>query len=396
MKKKILFVINSLGCGGAEKSLVSLLSLFDFSKYDVALQMFNPGGMFMPLLPKEVHVLPQPTYLHYCSCGGWQPRYLYTRVKTSLGLRLKLPCEGAPLHDAQSYWKFAHRAFDALENDYDAAIAWGQGNPTHFVAEKVKSGVKIAVINADYEAVGHNKAFDLTYYERFDHIVMVSDALHEIMCGVYPQMSSKMTTIYDIRNQALMERMAEEYTPFDKTGDAAVLVTVGRMVKQKGYDLAAEAARLLKERGLRFHWYLIGDGPELENVKAYISANDLHDVLLPLGAKDNPYPYMKGADVYVQTSRFEGYCLTLCEARGLGTPVVSTDFDVVYDQLRQGENGLIVAMEPKTIADAILQLLQDTPLREKIARTLKSERVGNEKEIEKWYCLFEGVSNGRS
>ena len=160
MKKRVLFVINSLGCGGAEKSLVSLLPLFDYEKYEVDLLMFNPGGMFMPLLPQEVTVLPQPAYLRWCAAGGTNLRYVLTRLKVSAGIRSNPQCGGKPLHDAQKYWKYAAAAFDTLEKPYDAAIAWGQGNPTHFVAEKVRAKRKIAVVNVNYETAGHNREFD--------------------------------------------------------------------------------------------------------------------------------------------------------------------------------------------------------------------------------------------
>lgn len=390
-KKKILFVINSLGCGGAEKSLVSLLPLFDFSKYDVELQMINPGGMFISHLPEEVHVLPELPYVAFCRRGGYNPRFLATRICTSVGLRINPKYKGKSLHNAQLYWKFAGQAFETQNTRYDAAIAWGQGNPTHYVAEKVIAGKKIAVINAAYEAVGHNKWFDYPYYEKYDFIASVSDSLREIMEQVYPGLRDRMVTLYDIRNQRLMEEMASAGDPYEKSHDVPVLVTVGRMVTQKGYDLAVAACRILKERKYSFRWYLVGDGPERERIQKEICQYHIEDCMIMVGAKENPYPYMKNADIYVQTSRFEGFCLTLCEARGLNTPPVSTNFEVVYDQIRDGENGLIVEMTPDAIADGIERLLTDKVLRQSITEVLKHERIGNEDEIEKLYALIEGI-----
>lgn len=389
-KKRILFVINSLGCGGAEKSLVSLLSLFDFSKFDVALQMFHPRGMFMSLLPEDVRVLPELPYFAFCSRGGRNLRYAAIRLRTSLGLRMNPKCNRKPLHHAQIFWKYAANAFEMCEQQYDAAIAWGQGNPTHYVAEKVKATKKIAFINADYEAVGHNKWFDRPYYEEFDHIALVSDGLHKKMEMVYPELQSRMITVYDIRNQDMIERLAQQFCPYQKNEDP-ILVTVGRLVSPKGYDLAVAAGHVLKTCGYSFHWYLVGDGPERENIQSAIRAHDVEDCMIMVGAQENPYPYMKYADVYVQTSRFEGFCLTLCEARGLHTPPVSTNFSVVYDQLREGENGLIVDMTPEAIADGIEKLLNDHDLRRAIIETLKTERIGNEDEIEKIYSMIEGI-----
>ena len=98
---------------------------------------------------------------------------------------------------------------------------------------------------------------------------------------------------------------------------------------------------------------------------------------------------MKNADIYVQTSRFEGYCLTLGEARILNTPVISTDFDVVYNQLHNEENGLIVEKNPVAISNAIIRLWNNIELREYIISNLKKEKKGNPEEIKKLYQLIE-------
>ena len=387
-KKKLLFVVNSLHCGGAEKSLVSLLSLLDYDRYEVHLQMFYPEGMFFKLLPEQVQILPEIPYLRFCRNGKGPLRWYVTRFRTSLELRLKRAYRGHPLHDAQCYWKYSGDAFELLPTYYDAAIAWGQGNPTHYVAEKAQAKRKLAVVNVNYEASGHNKEFDRNIYEAYDQILLVSEHLHKLMEDVYPDMTERMRTLYDLRNQSLIENMADEFVPYKKSKGVPILATVGRMAVQKGYDLAVEAAALLKKRGIAYQWYLVGNGPEYARIKTMIAERGLSETVFAVGAKENPYPYMKHADVYVQTSRFEGYCLTLSEARGLRIPPVSTDFDVVHDQLRHGENGLIVDMTPEAIAEGIETMLMDDALRESIRQTLSAERVGNEEEIENFYKLL--------
>lgn len=390
-RKKILFVINSLNCGGAERSLVSLLSLLDYSRYEVHLQMFSRSGMFLKLLPEEVRLLPELTYQEFCRTHRGPLRWHLARLRTSVGLRLKPKCGGLSLHTSQLFWKYSGPSFEPLKTAYDVAIAWGQGNPTHFVAEKVSAKRKVAVANSDLERGGYNKFFDRKYYEQYDCIAAVSDKLRPILAKTYPSLHDRIVTLYDIRNQSLIAKMAEEYEPYTREEGIPVLVTVGRIAQAKGYDLAVEAGALLKERGTVFRWYLVGDGPERARIRKMIEDKGLSNSMFSVGAKENPYPYIKYADVYVQTSRFEGYCLTLSEARGLHTPPVSTDFNVVHDQLRHGENGLIVDMAPEAIADGIETLLRDEALRESIRQTLSRERVGNEEEIETFYRLVEGT-----
>ena len=391
MRKSILFVINSLGCGGAEKSLLSLLSLLDYDKYDVTLQMFRRGGMFEELLPPEVHVRKELDYTAFCSQSmakqmlSFDLRRIAARVRTSLFLRSNAK-KGSPLHDAQAYWKYSAAAYDPLPERYDVAIAWGQGTPTHFVAEKVQAQKKFAWVNADYENVGHNKDFDCKYYAAFTGIICVSDKLCLILQKAFPEYAAKMTTIYDINNPATIFTMADQPCSL-LNRENLTLVTVGRLVPQKGYDIAAKAAWLLKKRNVKFHWYVVGGGDSAP-IEKDIAQYGISDCFTLLGAKANPYPYMKAADIYVQTSKFEGYCLTLAEARMLNIPCVTTNFDVVYAQMINGENGLVVEMNAEAVADGIIRLATDQELYQHIKGYQIQEKKGNVEEIEKFYDLL--------
>ena len=392
MKKSILFVINSMGCGGAEKSLLSLLSLLDYEKYDVTLQMLRRGGMFEQLLPPEVHIRKELDYTTFCSQSmekqmlSFDFRRIAARVRTSLFLRKNTRMRH-PLHDAQAYWKYSGAAFDPLPELYDVAVAWGQGTPTHFVAEKVKAKKKLAWVNADYEKVGHNKEFDRAYYAAFEKIVCVSDKLCQTLRTVFPEYATKMETIYDINNAGMITSMANQPCDLPRHHNLT-LVTVGRLVPQKGYDIAAKAAWLLKNHGVEFHWYIVGDG-DRSAIEKDIARYEIGDCFTLLGAKENPYPYMKAADIYVQTSKFEGYCLTLAEARMLNIPCVTTNFDVVYAQMIDGDNGLVVEMNAEAVADGIIRLATDQELYQHIKRFQEREKKGNVEEIEKFYALVE-------
>lgn len=392
MRKRVLFVINSMGCGGAEKSLLSLLSLLDYEKYDVTLQMFRRGGMFEELLPPEVHVREQLDFTKFCDqsltgqLASFDFRRINARLRTAMYLR-KNAKAGRPLHDAQAYWKYSAAAYDPLPEQYDIAIAWGQGTPTHFVAEKVKAQKKFAWVNVNYEAAGHQAAFDDCFYNKYDKIVCVSEKLHSIFDEVFPQYKDNTVTILDINNPATILAMSDAPCSLpDRHG--LTLVTVGRLVPQKGYDIAAKAAYLLKERGFDFHWYVVGDG-DRDSIKKDIARYDIGDCFTLLGAKANPYPYMKAADIYVQTSKFEGYCLTLAEARMLNIPCVTTNFDVVYAQMVDGENGLVVDMNAQAVADGITRLAGDSELYQHIKHYQENEKKGNVEEIEKFYGLMD-------
>lgn len=197
-----------------------------------------------------------------------------------------------------------------------------------------------------------------------------------------------MVTVYDINSEKIIKSMAEEPADLPPL-HGTVLTTVGRLVKQKGYDIAIEAAHILKERGADFTWMVCGEGPERKMLEEKIGQYGLQKDFIPLGVQANPYPYMKAGDIYVQTSRFEGYCLTLTEARILNRPCVATNFDVVYDQMVQGENGLVVEMTPEAVAEGILRLMRDPALYAHIRQYQQSEGKGNEGEIQRVFRILE-------
>jgi len=394
VKKKILFVINSLECGGAEKSLLSLLSLIDFKKYDVYLQMFSFGGLFESLLPHEVIVLPLNLYLTFCKKSMVQQlvsfnfKYLSARLAVKKNL-IKNQKAGMPLHISQAYWKGCGKVFEPLNEEYDVAIAWGQGNPTHFVAEKVKAKKKIAWINADYGEVGYSREFDEAYYSAYNNIVCVSDMLSDKIKEIFPQYADRLLTIFDINNPDLVKKMSEEENKLPEKREGVLrLVTTGRLVQQKGYDIAVKAAGLLKERNVKFEWFVIGEGTERKKIEHDIQRFDLSECFFLMGAQSNPYPIMKSADIYVQTSKSEGFCITLTEARMLNKPCVTTNFDVVYNQIIDEKNGLIVEMNADGVADGIQRLMNDKGLYKNIEQYIINEKKGNVDEIEKLYKLI--------
>jgi len=396
-RKKIVFVINSMVCGGAEKSLVSLLPLIDYDKYDVDLQMFTITGEFLKLIPNQVNVLPELPFYKFLHSGTknqmllLNARYLKARVAMFSELRKNAKLD-KPMHDSEVFWKACHNAIDNDNTHYDYAIAWGQGNPTHYVAEKVNADKKFAWINADYVLTGHSKEFDFPYYEKFDKIVAVSEKLEIMLKETFNEFSDRVTNVLDIQNAVLIKQMSQlkdDDLP-DKTSDKVRLVTVGRLQKLKGYDLAVEAAKILADNGLNFEWYFLGEGNFRATIEKMIADYNLQEKVKLVGSKSNPYPFVDSADIYVQTSRHEGYCLTLAEARTLNKPIVSTNFDVVYDQLVNEKNGLIVEMNGQAIADGIIRLINDTELRNNIVEHLKTEKKGNIEEFNKFKKLLEG------
>lgn len=382
MKKIILFVIDSLGCGGAEKSLVSLLPLLNRDKYEIHLWMLHRGGEFEALLPEHIIIEPEPLYglLERIKMRMASLCYSLTyRIKRLLGIHE---------HGAETFWKCVGWAYKVPNQQFDVVIAYQQGIPTYLVSTKIKSKRKIAWINVNIFNAGYNPLFNSRFYDKFDVLVPVSKNLESILKEKYPQLTNKYVCVYDILNPSIIIQQAlevnEELTAL-KNG--LLIVTTGRLALQKNYELAVKAAKILRDKRYDFRWLFIGEGSERPKIENLIKEYALSDQVILFGMRPNPYPYMARCDVYVQTSLFEGFGLTIAEAKILGKPVVSTNFDVVHDQLKHEENGLIAEMTPESVAENIIRLLEDDDLRNQIVANVKREKnttyISEVKKVEK-------------
>lgn len=395
MKKQLLFVIESLTLGGAEKSLVTLLNLLDYAKYDVDLLLFAQGGPFQSLLPEEVNLLPVPDYFAY-NAIPWakagqklkEPDKLVAQLRYSVALRTG---KHNHIEKAVLLWRASHSCFAVLPKEYDVAIAYAQGVPTFFVAEKVKAKKKAAWINATYIPKGKYRDYIRPIYKKFDYVNGVSSTVEEQIQSVLKVPASKtlqMTDILDVdfaHKMALMDSHAEK----DMATDGVKILTVGRFCAMKRYDLAVDAARILADKGVPFTWYAVGDGGLRAEIENLIEDNKLKDKFILLGSRSNPYPYFKACDLYVQTSDFEGFGITLAEAKMFQKPIVTTNFDAVGAQFISEKNGLIVDISAQAIADGIIRMLTDTQLRDTCVANLSKEKIGNTEEIEKFYRIVE-------
>ncbi len=388
MKKKMLICIESLIAAGAEKSLVNFLSVLDYSRFDVELQLFSYGGEFQRYIPKEVKLLRPFEYTTFLtkSCirqvFSFEFKMLKARLLYSLAIR-----KGETSHQdkARLYWKYVAPCLPITQKEYDIAIGYAQGLPTFYIVDKVKAKDKWVWVNVGYDLTGINRSFQKHFYEKVNHIVTVSNSAYNIFSHVLPEYKDKMLIIWDMMDGKLINKLAKEFNA-DVYSSDPVFLTIARLNKpQKGYDISLEACKILRDRGLSFKWYAIGRGTYREEMEKYIHDNQLEDYFILLGTMPNPYPYIKAATIYVQTSRHEGYGLSIAEARILNTPVVTTEFDAVYNQMVQEKNGLVVPQDAIAVANAVERLLKDKDLYNSIVSYLKQEKKGNIEEIEKFY-----------
>lgn len=396
--KKVLFVIDSLHCAGAEKSLTTLLSLLDYSKYDVDLQLFGYGGALEELVPKEVNILKPMEYIKFSSLStknavikslkNMNFKMLSSRLKFSLAIRKN---NYSNAQKARVYWQKVSNVIENNNKEYDIAISYAQGVPTFYVAEKVCAKKKLAWVNVSYKLEYEDRAFQEQFYDKYNKIVAVSDSAKNIFLETFPKYTDKLEIIYDINDADFIKKMSDQGQSYNDNYTGLRILTIGRLANQKGYDIALEACKILKEKGIEFKWYSLGMGPLKEEIEKYINENNLENNFKLLGVKSNPYPFIRDCDIYVQTSRFEGFGIAIAEARMLNKPVVTTRFDAVYNQMIDKKNGLVVDMNAESVVNGILELIQDKKITNEIIEYLKKEKKGNTEELEKFYKLINKI-----
>lgn len=392
IKRKILFVIDSLSIGGAEKSLTTLLSMLDYSRYDVDLQLSVNSGSLLEFIPPQVRILPEIPYLEFLRKNLKEQLLTFNPIKLIPGFvysyisRRRQP---SPIAQSCLYWKCVKRCVERNNQQYDVAIAYGQGLPTFYVVDKVKAHKKFAWVNACYSPTGKSQKYLKKYYDTVDKIIPVSDGVKNILSEIYPEYINKMYVIWDIVNPELILKMSESEAKIKFDNTKPTIITLSRLDKgDKGMDITLQVAKILKDRGLNASWHILGHGPYFHEMKKFISENHLSDFLYLDGPLNNPYPYLKEATIYVQTSRAEGFGLSLAEARLLNKPIVTTPYNGVENQIVPNRNGIVASFSPEDIADKIIRLLADRDMYDQISNNLMVEKKGNIEEIEKIYSLL--------
>ncbi|MBD8016997.1 glycosyltransferase [Kaistella pullorum] len=360
MPKKILFFIESLEVGGAEKSLATLLNTCKFQDFSVDLMLLTPGA-FLNEIPSHINVI------------------VLKRLKASFLKRLKFyilkKINIGELHSSQFFWKVFKNDFTMIDKQYDIAIAYSQGFSTYFIADKVKAQSKYSWVNIDYKKAGYNMKFDFSFYNRYNKVIAVSE---DVKKGITQELSNigesfPVEVIKDITDINVVRKKALSQLKVNFDHKAINIVTVCRLEKQKGLFLAVESCAWLKEKKYPIKWYVIGEGSERKNLQQLIMKNKLHDSFFLLGADSNPYPYMEGCNIYVQTSLFEGLGLTVVEASYLNKPIVCTNFPTAFDILEDEKTGLIAKMNAADIASKVERLILDKSFRLSLSNNLRKK-----------------------
>lgn len=392
--KKILFMCINMNIGGTEKALLNMLNEIDNSKYDVTLFMLEEYGGFLSQIPSFVKVKFLDNYDNIKPFIQEPPQLLAKKLiknkKYINGFNtLIIYIISKITKNLNYYYRYISKSYKELDEEYDVAVAYAGPMDfiTYFVLNKIKSKKRVQWIHFDITKIYFNKSFAIKNYKKFNKIFVVSKEAKDKLINLIPSLEKKTEVFFNITSSDLIKYMSRKENVFEDSFDGLRILTVGRLSKEKGQDLTIPVLKRLLNEGYNIRWYCIGEGAEKDSYIDGIKKLNIEKNYILLGAKLNPYPYMKDCDIYVQPSRYEGYCVTLGEARCFNNPIITTNTNGASEQIKHEVTGLICDISEEGIYIAIKTLLDDKYLFNYIRGNLEKEKVDNITEINKFYKL---------
>ena len=368
--QKLLFVISQFYKGGAETSLANLLNALDYKKFEVDFvildqQFVEQATSLMPEINKQVHV-----------CDAYK-RYKKLNILGRVHAKF--------IYNASQKGAFYYTALDFVRGKiYDWAFFVGEWYTPAFVATQVKAKKKAAWIHNDLSAAEYFNTEQYFYFhECFDKYIFVSKTSQEESIKKYPFLKEKAVTIYNINDYKKIRKQAEEkIDDLVIPNNKIVLLTCANLRPQKNHKRQIKVAQELKKAGIEFIWYNIGaltDTNLLKQVKNSIKQAGLEKEFLFLGPKENPYPYMKRADIITVLSDYESWSMVITEAKILEKVIVATKTSGALEQIEDRKTGILTEFSIRDITEKIIEIIQKKELREEIKDNLRGS--DNTKEI---------------
>ena len=384
----------SMFIGGAERALIGLLNSFDYECYDVSVFVYRHEGEYFKLIPERASLLPAISEYSFFDVPiknilftkNW--RFGVARILSKIAKRIHclLKKQKAGIWMSMQYTsRFLQPLLPQIPGEYDVGIMF-LGIPDVLV-NKVAAKKKIAWNHTDYDILGPDKKYDTKLYSSLDNIVSVSKLCTDQFVKMYPNLSDKAVTIRNIISSQVIREQANRNIEEQLVGNYK-LISIGRFSYAKNFDNIPDICRRIRNMGLDIIWYLIGYGGDEALIRKRISENGMEEYVKILGKKENPYPYIKACDLYVQPSRYEGKCISVIEAQILGKPVVITDYATSESQLENDVDGVVVPLDNEKCAKGIADLLRNQKKMKQLSDNCAQKEYSCSEDIDLLYRIM--------
>lgn len=326
-----MFMIPHLKGGGAERVLIDLLSRLDQSKFDITLIVLQHQGVYLEQIPAGIKV-------QYLMKGPAWMYWLQSRI-------------------IKYFRKWYYRLM--IKEQYDVEVAFLEGMATNLIAHSHnKASRKIAWIHTDMHKNHWTKNMfylgdEERCYRRFDELIFVSN---DSVAAFRERFKQVDVSLKVIPNPVIPEQIIKKAKAFEVNYPRQTIVTIGRLNPQKGFDLLIQAFAKISER-FDVDLVIVGEGPQRAELEKLIDTLQLSHCVKLLGYQENPYPYMKAADIFMSSSRTEGYPIVLLEALVLNKAIIATKITGNQEILNDGEAGLMCDCTIEGMVEAISQIL---------------------------------------
>lgn len=383
---KLLFVANNLSQGGIQKSLINLLKeVSKDKKYEIDLFLFSTRSDLLKEIPSGINIIKGNYFLDLTAVSFKE--VIQTKNLVNIVVRILLMIL-VRIVKPKKYFDLLFK-LNKISKEYDYAISYFNDIPstyfnkgaTYYVLNNVNAKRKVGWIHTDIEKA----KFDIKYYKNeykdFDYIINVSEHCKRVYDKLVPEQTDKSFVInnfFSIEN--IKSKSLEVQDIIKKKDNNTIFITVARIDNiSKRIDKIIDIARiLLKENITNFTWYILGDGPDYNKIKEAVKEYNLSDYIILLGNIENPYPYMRAADLLVVTSDFEGFPMVVGESLCVRTPVLSTNYDSAEEQIKDGKNGILVNKEVNDITKEIVKILKNENIIKDLKNNLEKEKISNE------------------
>ncbi|URZ00947.1 glycosyltransferase [Clostridium felsineum] len=349
-KKQILFCITGLGGGGAEKVLIDILNNFNYEKYEVTLLILCRQGIYFDNINKNVNLIIA----------------FNSEAEKIFGYRALKDLSAETLYS------------NIVKIKSDVEIAFLEGEASKVISGSNSGAKKISWVHIDLnknhwtKAIFKNIEYEKECYEKFDNIVCVSEGVKKSIIKLFGLNEEKLFVIYNIFEINNIIKLSKEMVNDNDAPNGFTFCAVGRLEKQKGFDRLIKAHAKLINENIKSNILILGQGSYKEKLLELAKKLKVENSVKFLGFQSNPYKFMKSSDVFVLSSREEGFPLVLCEALILGKPVITTDCCGVNEILEDGKYGIVVDNSEDGIYEGMKSIICDTEILKKYEKKSQS------------------------
>ena len=332
--KKVLFLIPTLGHGGAERVLINLVNHMDKVKFDITVQTLFDVGIY--------------------------ENDLNNGIKYKGGLKHYFP------GNTRVFQLFSPKMLFKMfiKDKYDVIVSYLEGPSARIVSgctydAKLVSWIHIEQLSEDYVTKSFRSMKEANRcYNRFDKIVCVSETVKKDFESLFSVDKEPIVLYNTVESVVIREKADEPVEDIIFDTNEINICSVAKLMKTKGYDRLIPICKRLIDDGFPVHLYLVGKGEEQNNLQNLASKNGIYNKVTFVGFQSNPYKYVKSSDLYVCSSYREGFSTAVTEALIIGTPVVSTNCSGAYELLgNNNEFGIVTENSEEALYQGIKEML---------------------------------------